>query len=122
MRLAAVVFLILLACLVWLGGCNHKQGARQREATVIIFRSADGRILTMENLRGVTGTFRWEVVGKTGVPAEAESLHEQGRQAGAAGDYNRALTLLQRASNPRARMAIPDLRHGLHLPVDERRR
>jgi tetratricopeptide (TPR) repeat protein len=74
---------------------------------VIIFRSADGRTLTMEDLRGVTGTFRCEAVGKTGVPAEAESLHEQGRQAGAAGDYNKALTLLQRASNLAPRWPHP---------------
>lgn len=42
---------------------------------MIVFRCADGRALTMEDLRGVTGTFRWEIVGKTGVSAEAESLH-----------------------------------------------
>jgi hypothetical protein len=52
----------------------------------------------MEDLCGVTGTFRWEIVGKTGVSAEAESLHQQGRQAGAARDYNKALGLLGRAS------------------------
>ena len=89
----------LLACFISLGGCNHKQGVSQREATVIIFRSADGRTLTKEDLRGVTGMFRWEIIGKTGVSAEAESLHKQGRRAGAAGAYNKALNLLTRASN-----------------------
>jgi tetratricopeptide (TPR) repeat protein len=53
----------------------------------------------MEELRGVTGRMRWETIGKQDVPAEAELLHEQGRQAGAAGEYNKALALLQRASN-----------------------
>ncbi len=66
---------------------------------MVIFRGADDRILTMDDLRGATGVFRWELVGKTDVPAEAELLHEQGRQAGGAGDYRKALTLFQRASN-----------------------
>jgi len=52
----------------------------------------------MEDLREATGTFRWEVVGKWEVPVEAESLHEQARQAGAKGDYTKALALLRRAS------------------------
>jgi tetratricopeptide (TPR) repeat protein len=52
----------------------------------------------MEDLRGATGTYRWEVVGNWEVPVEAESLHEQARQAGAAGDYTKALALLRRAS------------------------
>jgi tetratricopeptide (TPR) repeat protein len=94
-----LIFPLLLACSVWLGGRDHNQGAKQKEATVIIFRSADGRTLTMEDLRGVTGTFRWEVVGRMDVPAEAELLHEQGRQAGRVGDYNKALSLLERSSN-----------------------
>ena len=33
------------------------------------------------------------------VPAEAEVLHQQGRRAGAAGEYDKALALLQRASS-----------------------
>lgn len=74
---------------------------------MIIFRGADDRTLTMEDLRGVTGRFRWELVGKTDVPAEAELLHEKARRAGGAGDYNKALTLLQRASNLAPRWPYP---------------
>ena len=33
------------------------------------------------------------------MPAEAESFHNQARQAGGAGDYKKAITLLERASN-----------------------
>lgn len=66
---------------------------------MVIFRSADGRTLTTDDLRGATGTFQWEVIGKTKVPAEAEFLHQQGRKAGGEGDYNKALTLLKRASH-----------------------
>ena len=52
---------------------------------MIIFRSADGRTITKEDLRGVTGTFRWEIVAKTEVAAEAESLHKQGAAGGGGG-------------------------------------
>ncbi len=65
---------------------------------MVIFRGADGRTLTMDELRGLTGAFRYEIVGKANVPADAESLHKQARQAGESGDYKKAITLLEQAS------------------------
>jgi hypothetical protein len=53
----------------------------------------------MADLQLLKGTFRYEVLGKSNVPAEAESLHKQARQAGGAGDYKRAIALLELASN-----------------------
>ena len=64
---------------------------------MIVFRGADGRTLTMDELRGLTGNVRYEIVGKIDVSAEAESLHEQGRQAGGSGDYRKAITFLEQA-------------------------
>jgi hypothetical protein len=89
----------ILACFGWLGGCNYKQRSAQENTAAIIFRSADGRTLTMEDLRSFTGTVQWEVIGKKDVPPEAESLHAQARRAGGAGDYSTALALLTRASD-----------------------
>ena len=66
---------------------------------MVVFRAADGRTLTMADLHGLTGTFQYEILGKSNVPAEAESLHKQARQAGGAGDYKKAITLLERASS-----------------------
>ncbi len=66
---------------------------------MLVFRAADGRTLTLEDLRGLTAKVRYEIVGETSVPAEAEALHQQARQAGGAGDYRRALALLERASH-----------------------
>ena len=74
--LAAIVLLILAVC------CNRDHADTQKESSVIIFRGADGRTLTKDELRGLTGTFRYEIVGKSNVPAEAESLHQQARLAG----------------------------------------
>jgi len=96
MRLAItlLLFVILTTCV----GCNRNQGETPKESAVVVFRAADGRTLTMDELRGLTGTFRYEIVGKSNVPAEAESLHEQARQAGGSGDYKKAITLLEQAS------------------------
>jgi len=96
-----------LACVAWLGGCKHNQSGTQKEANMIIFRDGDGRTLTMEDLREATGTFRWEVIGGTAVPAGAELLHQQGREAGAAGNYKKALVLLERASKLAPRWPYP---------------
>jgi len=65
---------------------------------VIIFRGADGRTLTLEELNGVTGTFQYEILGAGDVPAEASALHERGRKADGRGEYQQAVTLLTRAS------------------------
>jgi len=92
------IFPPMLACLAALVGCNHTQGGTPKEAPMVIFRGADGRTLTMEELRGVTGTFRYEIVGGANVPAEAQLLHKQAQHAGGAGDLKEALALLERAS------------------------
>lgn len=65
---------------------------------MIVFRGADGRTLTLEELKGVTGTFRYEGIGDMNVPGEARALHQQARQAGGQGNYKKALELLAQAS------------------------
>ena len=91
--LVAIGLLLLAVC------CNRDHGDTPKESSVIIFRGADGRTLTKDELRGLTGTFRYEIVGKSNVPPEAESLHQQARLAGESGDYKKAITLLEKASN-----------------------
>jgi tetratricopeptide (TPR) repeat protein len=63
----------------------------------LLFRDAAGRELTTEDLQGVSGKVRWEVVGADSIPAEASRLHRQAREAGSQGDYPRALSLLEKA-------------------------
>jgi tetratricopeptide (TPR) repeat protein len=67
--------------------------------SVIIFRGSDGRTLTIDDLRGITGTIRYEIIGKFEVPAEARSLHQHAKLAGQSGDYRKAIALLEQASN-----------------------
>ena len=96
MRLALT--LLLPAILTASSGCQRHHGETPREAPAVILRDAQGRTLTMNELRGLSGTFSYELVGKSNVPAEAGALHQQARHAGEAGDYPKALALLDRAS------------------------
>ncbi len=96
--------ILMSAAIAMSMGCSRNQSGLPRASTsrdepLVVFRAADGRTLTQADLRGLTGTFRYEILGKTNVPAEAESLHKQARQAGGAGDYKKAITLLERASS-----------------------
>jgi tetratricopeptide (TPR) repeat protein len=52
----------------------------------------------MNDLQHETGTFQYEIHGDVDVPAEAQSLHQQGRRAGEQGDHKKAIVLFERAS------------------------
>ncbi len=102
MRLVLLFLLYAIAALS--AGCRREQpgapkDSQPNEEYVIIFRAADGRTLTMAELNGLTGTFQYEIVGKSNVPAEADSLHKLARHAGGSGDYKKAIALLERASS-----------------------
>ena len=99
-----VLFFLLSAVAASSVSCSRDQpGAPKmsppKEEAMVIFRAADGRTLTMADLQGLSGAIRYEILGKSNVPAEAESLHKQARQAGGAGDYKKAISLLERASS-----------------------
>ncbi len=96
MRVKLVIVIFLLG-LILSSGCNSGEKS-SKEVPVIIFQDADGRTLTLEDIKGVSGTFRYEVVGAEGVPTEAKALHQRAREAGARGEYQSAIDLLTKAS------------------------
>ena len=96
MRVRLVIVIFLLG-LILSSGCNSGE-KNSKEVPVIIFQDADGRTLTLEDIKGVSGTFQYEVVGAEGVPAEAKALHQRAREAGARGEYQSAIDLLTKAS------------------------
>ena len=63
----------------------------------IVYRNAAGQMLTTDDLRGTTGAVDWQIVGGQHVPNEARRLHQQAREAGGQGDYERAFRLLDQA-------------------------
>lgn len=97
MRPRIPILLSLIAALSI--ACNRNPGTTTNQAAVVVFRAADGRTLTTADLQGSNGTFQYEIVGASNVPAEADSLHKQARQAGQEGDYKKVVDLLERASS-----------------------
>jgi tetratricopeptide (TPR) repeat protein len=63
----------------------------------LVFADAEGRVLTTRDLERFTGVVDWQIRGARTVPAGAVRLHEEARTAGARGDYDRALMLLDKA-------------------------
>ncbi|HEY1067352.1 MAG TPA: tetratricopeptide repeat protein, partial [Pirellulales bacterium] len=68
-------------------------------ASRVVFTSADGRTLSSDDLRGVEGTVRYEIIGAERVSDEAKLLHDEARIAGRAGELDKALALLERAAD-----------------------
>jgi tetratricopeptide (TPR) repeat protein len=63
----------------------------------LVFQDAAGRVLTTRDLEAFTGQVDWEIKGGHTVPTDAVQLHEEARAAGARGEYDRALVLLDAA-------------------------
>lgn len=80
------VSMLLITIGVAFAGCNRTQTGKTTAPPTIIFSSSDDRTLTMEDLRGETGTFQYEIIGSKDIPAEAQSLHQKARSAGGKGD------------------------------------
>jgi tetratricopeptide (TPR) repeat protein len=62
-----------------------------------VFQDAAGRVLTTRDLEEFTGQVDWQINGGHTVPADAVRRHEEARAAGARGEYDRALVLLDAA-------------------------
>lgn len=103
-----LLVLVLVTVLVTSLHCSRKSGEPQQERSTAVFRAADGRTIAMDELRGLSGTFQYEVVGASDVPVEANSLHQQARQAGQAGDYKKAIALLEQAAKLAPRWPYPE--------------
>ena len=63
----------------------------------LVFKDAAGRELTSDQLKGISGSVQWELIGAHAIPAEASRLHSEARTAGERGDYALTLTLLDQA-------------------------
>jgi tetratricopeptide (TPR) repeat protein len=63
----------------------------------LVFQDAAGRVLTTRDLEEFTGQVDWQINGGHTVPTDAVRRHEEARAAGARGEYERALVLLDAA-------------------------
>jgi hypothetical protein len=67
------------------------------ESGRLVVQDTQGREVKPNDLPQGTGMLDWAIVGSEHIPRRAQELHELGRQAGAAGDYDRALHLFAQA-------------------------
>jgi tetratricopeptide (TPR) repeat protein len=74
---------------------------------MVIFRDAQGRALTVEELPVATSVLKYEVYGGEPASPEANALHQQGREAGARGNYTDALVLFTKAAEIAPRWPYP---------------
>ena len=95
----ACMLVFLLAAL----GCLN-ESARQ---STVVFRDAQGRLLSPEDLQKETGSLHYEVYDGEAVPVAAKALHQQAREAGERGNYEEALVLLTRAASLAPRWPYP---------------
>jgi len=63
----------------------------------LVFQDAAGRVLTTRDLEEFSGQVDWQINGGHTVPTDAVRRHEEARAAGARGEYDRALALLDSA-------------------------
>lgn len=91
--------ILLITCVATIFvGCNNETGtSTQRDESRVVFRSEDGRELTVADLSDATGTFEYEIVDAGSIPLEANVLHQKARQLGASGDYEAAIRTLAKA-------------------------
>ncbi len=98
---------LVSAIAIFFTGCSRDQSGPPIEEAVVVFRAADGRTLTMADLRGATGTFRYEILDKSNVPKEAASLHKQAAWQAGKATTSRQSTFSNRHRDSRRPGAIP---------------
>lgn len=64
----------------------------------VVFRDAQGHVLTEADLQGADGRVRWELVGAEHIPVEAQKLHLEGQEQGARREYAKAVVSFYEAS------------------------
>jgi len=88
-------------------GSYELPGAHAGEKATVTLQDEAGVTLSPAELAQATGNVRWEVRGGEPIPPEAERLHQDGRAAGAGGDYQKALALFTSAAELAASWPAP---------------
>ncbi|MVO08657.1 tetratricopeptide repeat protein [Flavobacterium sp. TP390] len=73
----------------------------------IEFTDQKGNRISKEEIENATGTYNYEFYGIEGVSDLAKSLHNQARQFGQTGDYQKAIALLEQANKEAPNWAYP---------------
>ncbi|MBU6951337.1 lipopolysaccharide assembly protein LapB [Hahella sp. HN01] len=66
-------------------------------AADIVYKSADGRVLTLQELENLDGQAEWEVQSGGDIPEAAVALHNQAREFGQQGENDKAIDAFKQA-------------------------
>jgi tetratricopeptide (TPR) repeat protein len=92
---------LALALLVAAIGCDRHAATSpptsSEAQTRVVFRSEDGRELTIGDLAKAEGEFEYNIMDGKRIPDEANELHRKARKLGAAGKYDDAISCLSQA-------------------------
>jgi len=86
------------ANLTALSGYEVAERDSRRGRITVVFTDSEGRTPSPEELPRARRTIRWGIRFDGRINPEAERLHEEGRAAGAKGEFDRAIALLTQAS------------------------
>lgn len=89
---------VLVMILMTSAQCSRRSNEKRAPASGVTVIAADGRTMAMDEASKESGTARYEIEADYAVPPEAEALHQQAREAGAAGQYPKAIELLDQAA------------------------
>jgi tetratricopeptide (TPR) repeat protein len=104
----SLVGLAMSVVLLTSAQCGRRSADKEQGPAIKLIRP-DGRETTLQELQrsGASQTVRYEIEGDYEVSPEAEALHREGRAAGAAGEYEKALALFDRAAAASPRWPYP---------------
>lgn len=74
----------------------------------LVFKDDKGNKISMSDLKGVTGSYNWELKGDIEIPQEANKLHQEARQHGSKGEYDLGIEKLKKASEIAPNWAYPN--------------
>jgi tetratricopeptide (TPR) repeat protein len=111
------VFIVLfLAC-----NGNNETAKTTAPSDSIIFKDANGNVLSLADIQGFTGKIEYEIPDNIEVNPEASRLHQEGRQLGAEGKHAEAIEKLLAAMAIQPEWAYPpyDLAYTYSLMGDD---
>lgn len=94
-----LVFLTALSC--------QTDSNKSNTMNNIIFKDKNGNTISTADLENVTGEVRYEILGDRPIDLRANQLHQEGRELGAAGKYERAILKLNEAIRIEPEWAYP---------------
>ena len=101
-RIRLAIFIAVVGCI---SSCSTED--QKEPSDKLVFMDEEGNRISMSDLEGATGEYRWEIRGDQIIPEEANRLHQEGRQHGAKGEYDLAIEKLKRANELAPEWAYP---------------